>query len=184
MGKWIRRRYKSSCTSASPQESFWRGRWIWIPIRKRIVHIQVICCGVSAAQISSLPSSSTTTPPESFAERDSSRHPRLKCSWMKWQVAITPPTLSQKLPSSPPRPGSYFIEVYICEKKEPPPRGSQSVQQNVGNIGHNLMLTTSDERVGDVHVWWKCMWVPKARINNEALWQDTINNNKQLLKQF
>lgn len=52
MGKWIRRRYKSSHTSASPQESFWRGRWIWIPIRKRIVHIQVICYDISAAQIS------------------------------------------------------------------------------------------------------------------------------------
>lgn len=52
MEKWIRRRYKSNLTSASPQESFWRGRWIWIPIRKRIVHMQVICYKLSAPQIS------------------------------------------------------------------------------------------------------------------------------------
>lgn len=86
MGKWISRGYKRSHTSASPQASFHRGRWIWIPIRKRIVHIQVICYKVSAHQIPFLQSRPSTT---QVICRKRFLYPRLKCGGMKWQVAVS-----------------------------------------------------------------------------------------------
>lgn len=145
MEKWISRRCKSSRTSASPQERFCRGRWIWIPIRRRIVHMLVICYEVSAGQILTpfLPSSIVATSPvESFQKQDSSRHPRLKCSWMKWQVAITPTTFFLHLLLLLP------LIIWSIYRKTP--------VRDVGNISHTLMLTTSDERTGDKCSRWKC----------------------------
>lgn len=173
MGRWIRRRYKSSHATAPPRASFRMGRWIRIPISTWIVHIQVICYEVSAPQISTPLHQRDTPPLQSFAERDSSRHLGLKCSWMKWQVAVT--SLSQLTPRlrAPPH---LLPALYWSNKKH--------LQEDFGWYSEDFvnisrLVTALDERLR-----WACAGKMHLGAHSKCQWgsmMSTINNNQPLL---